>query len=313
MRLALKSSLFLLLGYTALVAAFALGLDRWLRGFENVVIVHSARLVAAEKAALLSDRSADALLLGDPASRALLHERIQDIALLSEVVSSISVMDAEGTIVASDRLSVGEKRPAPAAVFGEGRPDVRARGAERFLNGGDYVVDLPLRQEGRLLGYVEVALHDERLAGLYRQAQKRLLVATLAGLGGVLALGALLQLQIQHRASSITRTLEEAVDPRPAGHGRREDEFGRALQAAGRVKSALNEARRETSRLQESFGALARAFRMGLLMLRRRQEVDFANPRALELFGAPSLEALQPLWRRLEGDLAPVFAGLGAS
>jgi signal transduction histidine kinase len=313
MRLGLKSTFLLLAGYAVLVTAFALGLNRWLRGFEAVVIAHSARLVAGEKLALLADRSADALLLGDPASRSLLHERIQDIALLSEVVSSISVRDADGKVVASDTLPVGQLGPAPSVLFGSGRLDVRARGPERFLNGGDYVVDLPLQQEGRLIGYVEIALHDERLAGLYRQAQNRLLIATLAGLGGVLALGAVLQLQIRRRASSIARTLEEAIDPRPAGLGPRQDEFGRALQAAGRVKHALHEARRETSRLQASFGALARAFKMGVLILRRGHDVDFANARALELFGVPSLEALRPLWPRIEKEMGPLFAALGAN
>jgi len=310
MRLGIKSTLLLLSGYAVLVAAFALGVDRWLRGFENVVIAHSARLVAGEKVALLSDRSTEALLLGDAGSRTRLHERIADVALLSDVVSSISVMDAQGRVVASDHWPVGQARPAPAAVFGEGRPDVRARGPERFLEGGDYMVDLPLLQDGRFLGYVEIALHDERLAGLYREARRRLLLATIAGLAGVLALGAFLQLQIRHRASFIARTLEEAIDPRPLGQARREDEFGRALQAAGRVKDALHEARRETSRLQESFGALARAFKMGVILLRHQQEVDFANARALELFGVTSLEALRPLWMQAKSDLEPLFAAL---
>lgn len=315
MRLGVRNILWLALGYCVLIGAFALGINRWLRSFENEVAAQTAGLLARETAAMLSERTFGALQVPDERSRALLRERVQDLSLLSEVASSITVVDADGVVVASDRWPAGQQLARPGAVFlGSGAVQTRLARSTRFLSGGDYVVDVPMSDKGALLGYVEVEFHDEKVASLFVGARRRLLEAALAGLVGVVLLGGLLQFQIARRAAAIADTLENAMAaPGSAAEAPvREDEFARAIKAAGRVKAVLSDARRESSRLEESFSALARAFKMGVLLLKRNQDLDFANPRALELFGVATTKELKARWAELHAPFTDLLTRLGS-
>src|SRR5262245_32099617 len=117
MRLGVKASLFLAAGYALLLAAFAFGVDRWLRSLEDATTRETVRLLAREQAAILSERTYEALLVPDGASRARLRERVEDVVLMSEVLSSITVVDAQGKVVASDRWPTGHAFPTPQALF----------------------------------------------------------------------------------------------------------------------------------------------------------------------------------------------------
>jgi signal transduction histidine kinase len=302
-------------GYCLLIGAFAVGIDRWLRSFEKEVALKAAGLLARETAAILSERTYAALLDPDPRARALLRDRVQDLSLLSELASSISVIDAEGRVVASDRWPAGHQVTRPVEAFAAGwQVAPRRAAAPRFLQESDYVVDVPMIDRGTLLGYVEVEYHSETVAALFGGARRRLLEVALSGLVGVVLLGAILQFQLSRRTAAIAETLEHAMEE-PAGRhliGPREDEFARVLKAAGRVKQAITNARRETTRLEESFSALAQAFKMGVLLLRHDQDPDFANPRALELFGVDSPAELRARWRDLGAPLTQMLTTLGA-
>jgi signal transduction histidine kinase len=304
----------LLSGYGVLITAFAAGIDRWLHGFENTVVQETSRLLAREQAALLADWSFGALERPDRKSREMLRTRIEDLTLLSQVVASVTVVDREGHVVASDTRPSGSQTLKPDVVFADGlRVKPRQPAATGFLRGGDYAVDVPLVENDQLVGYVEVELQSKRVSGLFLAARQQMLIAAVAGLAGVVLLGGILQFQISWRAAAIARTLEDAV-PGPAERqgGQRLDEFGRVLRAAGRVRDALGEARRQTSRLQESFSALAQTMRMGVLLLRGDQQLDFANPRALELLGAASLDELRSRWRTLRASLEPALGAPGS-
>jgi signal transduction histidine kinase len=311
MRLGVKGMLLILTGYAVLILAFALVIDRWLHSFEETVTLETSRLLAREQAALLSERSFAALQTRDSGLRVLLRQRLEDMTLLSEVVSSITVVDREGRIVASDRSPPGGRAVKPEELFAGGRDPVVRTGQGGFLRGGDYSVAVPLVESGRLLGYVDVELKSERVSGLFGQARRQFLIAAVSGLAGVVLLGGALQFQISRRAASIARTLEEAIQGPPEPPARpHEDEFARALRAAGRVRRALSDARRETSRLQQSFNALAQAMKMGVVLLRGRDEPDFANARALELLGSASTAELKARWPEVRPALEPVLAGL---
>ncbi len=221
-------------------------------------------------------------------------------------------------MVASDQRPAGEPAARPDALFAKGwKPQLRPGPGPRFFQGGDYAVAVPLVENGQLVGYMEVEFHSERVAGLFGAARRHLLLAAVAGLAGVFLLGGVLQFQISRQAAKIAATLEDAI-PTPTErpdrllHG---DEFSRVLRAAGRVRQALSAARQETSRLQEGFSALAQAMRMGVLLLRGDREPDFANPRALELLGFPSLEDLKARWPAIrdpiEAELSHLDPGAG--
>jgi signal transduction histidine kinase len=317
MRLGMKSMLLMVVGYVVLIAAFAFGTDRFLRGFEEAMTRETASLIARETTALLSERSMSALAAPDGVSRALLRDRIQDLTLLSEAVSSISVVDREGRVVASDRAAPGTITLKPSVLFPDGGA-ARARRGElsRFFAGGEYAVDVPLFDAGALVGYVEVEILSRRLAGLFSAARRQLLIGAVAGLAGVVLLGGIFQFQISRRTASIAQTLEAAMETLPeAAPSLAPDEFDRAMRAAGRVRQALSAARRKSTRLEEGFSALAQAMRMGVILLRRDREPDFANPRALELFGSASLDDLKRRWPEvragLDDELSRVAAGDG--
>jgi signal transduction histidine kinase len=307
MRLGVKASLSLSAGYVVLLAAFALGVDRWLAAFEQATTSETVRLLAREQAGILSERTYEALLVPDGASHRRLRERVEDVLLLSEIVTSVTVVDAQGHVVASDRWRVGETLPTPDALFG-GRHELRADPlSERgFFGGGDYAVSIPFPEGDRLVGYVRMDLHSGRVADLYRDARVRLLVLALLGLTGVALLGLLLQIQVSRRAAAFARALEEAGagEPAPA----RGDEFAHALAAASRVRHQLTEARQETTRLHQGFGALAQVMKVGVVLVRNDRRIDFANERALELFGCGDVEALRALWARAAPDVGALFA-----
>src|SRR5512145_2177231 len=125
MRLGVKATLLLAAGYALLMVAFALGVDRWLRSFEEATTNETVRLLAREQAGILSERTYKALLVADAASRSRLRERVEDVVLMSEVLSSVTVVDEAGKVVASDRWPTGQAFPTPQALF-HARSDVRA-------------------------------------------------------------------------------------------------------------------------------------------------------------------------------------------
>jgi two-component system, NtrC family, sensor histidine kinase HydH len=311
MRLGVKASLLLSAGYVLLLGAFALGVDRWLRAFEEATTAETVRLLAREQAGILSERTYEALLAPDGASHRRLRERVEDVLLLSEIVKSVTVVDARGHVVASDRWRVGETFPTPDAVFGASR-DLRADPLtdRAFFGGGDYAVSIPFPEGDRLVGYVRMDLHSGRVADLYRDARQRLLVLALLGLSGVALLGLLLQVQMSRRAATLARVLEDAgTGPPPPVRG---DEFAHALAAASRVRHELTEVREERARLHQGFDALAQVMKVGVVLVGTDRRIDFANERAIELFGVHDVDALRVLWSRSAPDVGALFADDGS-
>ena len=133
-----------------------------------------------------------------------------------------------------------------------------------------------------------------------------LLRLALLGLAGVGALGAFLQVQLSHRAASITAVLEGQGAARPL---RPTDEFARALQAADRVKGALEAARRQSERRDLQMGALAHLLQVGVVLLRRDLEVDHASGRALELMGSEGEAAFRHSWEELRPRVREALKG----
>ncbi|MET0554500.1 MAG: ATP-binding protein [Vicinamibacteria bacterium] len=312
MRLGVKASLLLSAGYVLLLAAFALGVDRWLRTFEEATTAETLRLLAREQAGILSERTYEALLVPDGASHRRLRERVEDVLLLSGIVKSVTVVDAAGRVVASDRWRAGAELPTPDALFGASR-DLRADPlTERALfGGGDYAVSIPFPEGDRLVGYVRMDLHSGRVADVYRDARRRLLSLALLGLTGVALLGLLLQVHVSRRAATLARVLDDAGGgPSPPVQG---DEFAHALAAASRVRHQLTQARQERSRLQQGFDALAQVMKVGVVLVGKDLRIHFANEQALELFGADDADALRALWAQTAPDVQALFTDAGVA
>jgi signal transduction histidine kinase len=304
MRLGVRAALLLFTGYILLMGALALGVDRWLEAAETEMTEATVRLLARETTAQVVDRIYAALEQPDALSKRQLRERMQDLVLLSETVSSVVVVDARGRVLAHDGDSgidpKGRQVP-PSEIFGEDRNILSVPMSPRpFFGGGDYTVYMPLLDRNQLLGYFRIEFHSRQVERLYSHARRHLLTLALLGLGGVGLLGLLLQVQMARRAARITSVLDDvpAVSRSLIPHA--EGEFTRALAAASRVRRQLNDAQRETSRLHLGFGALAQVMKMGVVLLRSGGVVDFANGRALELFGVESMGALARAWREAQ-------------
>src|SRR5512134_608397 len=278
--------------------ALALGLERTLRTLEEQVSADTVRLLAREQANLVLERSVAALQYKDADSRRRLHERIEDLTVLSEVVTSLAVVDAEGRLVASETPD-GQGRFAPAARLFGNPPLSRleASGPRSFLRGGDYTVLVPLVEKQAVAGYLRVGLHSERIASLFEQGRARLAICFGLGLVAVGALAAFLQVQLSRRAASIAAVLD-GVPPRPAAIAPA-DEFARVLQRASRMKGDLDEARRESERRGLQVGALARILQVGVVVAGPGFEADYVSARALELFDCPDEAAFRSSWHRL--------------
>ena len=302
MKVSLKSALGLAVAHLALLIALAVGLERTLRSLENQLSADTVRLIAREQANLVHERSVATLLYPDADSRRRLHERIQDLTVLSEVVTSLAVVDADGHVVASqDKESHGQFAPA-AQLFGS-PPHSRLEqaGRQSFLRGGDYVVLVPLVEEGRMAGYLRVGLHSDRIASLYQEGRSRLLMLGLLGLAAVGAVAVFLQVELSRRAATIAAALEGTAPPQdslaPA------DEFARVLRSASRVKSDLEEARRESERRGVQVGALAGILQVGVVVAGRELHVDYSSARARELIGSRDEASFREAWDRLRPRL----------
>src|SRR6185503_17847788 len=69
------------------------------------------------------------------------------------------------------------------------------------------------------------------------------------------------------------------------------------------------EARQESTRLHQGFDALAQVTRVGVLLLSADGQVEFANPRALELLGTLDTSGLRARWPETGRALAPILQG----
>lgn len=300
MKVGLSNALGLLVGYLVLMAAFALGLQQWLGSLEDRLSADTARLLARDQASLVLERSLETLRYPDGDSRRRLRQRISDLTLLSETVTSMAVVDREGKVVESDGpVPPGVLGPATEVLGSPPQPRIAELGRRPFLRGGDYVVVLPLGEADQVFGYLRIALHSDRMSTLYQDARRRLLGLALLGLTGVGCLGAFLQVQLSRRAASITAVLEGGTGPGPRPGLVPRDEFARALHAASQVKGALADARRQSERRGQQVGALGHALRVGVVLLRRELEVDYVNERALELLGYASPKEFEGHWPAL--------------
>src|SRR5262245_53995023 len=268
MSLGVKSTLLAIAVYAALLAALAWSLERGLVALDARAAGETISLIARERAAPLIDYALGVFQMPDETARRLLHEKIEDVVRISELASSVTIADRDGRVLASDRPAPAP-RPRAEALFGPRPPDVKVEPfPSPWLHGGDYVAYVPILKEGALLGYVELAFHHGDIAALYGQARRRLLFAAVAGLAVVVLLGGLLQVQLTRRAAAIARALEDPSyadrNPRLA---RTRDEFAQPLAAASRVRTALNEAQLETSRLERDLRILDQVTHVGVVLV----------------------------------------------
>src|SRR5262245_50566294 len=313
MSLGIRTTLLATVLYAVLLAALGWSLEPGLTSLDARAAGETIGLIARERAAPLVEYAIGSMQMPDETGRRLLQEKIDDVVMLSELDSSVTVVGRDGQVLASDRPAPGP-RPRPDMLFSGPTPKVRVEPfPSPWLHGGDYVAYVPIANQGALLGYIELAFHHEEIASLYGQARRRLLLAAVGGLAAVVLFGSLLHVQLSRRAAAIARTLEDpAYAAEPARLRRHKDDFTHSLVAASRVRNALNQAQLVASRLERDLRILDQVTNVGVVLVMRGAEPDFANARAFELLGVKSLTELRTLWPQALDVLRPWYDGLSS-
>ena len=151
MSLGVKSTLLAIAVYAALLALLAWSLERGLASLDARAAGETIGLIARERAAPLIEYALGVFQMPDATGRRLLHEKIEDVVRISEVASSVTIVDRNGEVPASDRDAPGP-RPSAEALFGSQPPDVKVEPfPSPWLHGGDYVAYGAILNQGHLL------------------------------------------------------------------------------------------------------------------------------------------------------------------
>jgi signal transduction histidine kinase len=305
MRLALRTTLILLLAYAlalGVVAAFVLA---EVRTSELEIEREASRLVGREVAAALSEPSLERLMLADRATREQLRVIIHDVTGPSSSVRSITVVDRRGRVVASDDLRTGSTLPVPAEVFpgGEG---------QRFfdLPDGAYALEVPLRMREDLVGYLRLTLASDQLANIGARARTRLIWIGSIGMLVIVLIGVTLHYHLIRRGRAIVRALEGAAAGEPQATVDEPDEFSQALAAARRAGLALHDERARRGESRHKLETLARAMETGVLLIGTGRSVELSNARVRDQLGCADDAAIERVLARLAPQLDPALARL---
>jgi len=303
MRLALKNTLFLLATYGLLLVVMAAVAVFQLLALEANVQKETARLFAREVAGALTEPSLDRLLRADREARLNLRTLIEQLTRHSQVVSSISVVDRDGRVVASDDRTVGTRMATPDAFFGaSGRMRFITFGAFPFPS-GTYELGVPLIQRGERVGYLQIRLQSQSVLEMNRKMWNGLLFAATLGVVCITGLGFLLHVQLTSRGKTLARTIEAALRGETPRIGAELDEFTQAIEAAGRAAQEFHRARGGGADPPGRRGVLGQLLNVGVVILDSEGRPTFASQRALDLFGGAGLEDVARTLASIRADL----------
>jgi len=310
MRLAVKSTVWLLVAYLLFAGGVLFWLDREWRALAHSTISRTAHLIATETARVVADRAQEQILNKDAEGYRRLAESVAQMTERSDIIGSIAVVDSTGQTIASDQPElVGKPAPLPSVVFdaGQTRPfaisDITSR--ER----GEYSLFVPLNRDGQSVGYVRLTIESRDIAALHERTSRRFTVVAMFGLLGIIGFGLILHSQISRRSRSLARALEAAVRGEPE-HGASADEFHDAVEAARRVGSQLSEERRKGFQARSRLAAIMHAPDVGVLLLDTNHALEFASTAARMFIGYHEVGELEAHWQTICPQLtAPVDDG----
>ncbi|HVS02067.1 MAG TPA: ATP-binding protein [Thermoanaerobaculia bacterium] len=313
MRLALQGVLLLALFYLLAVVGLVWWAHHELNQAAHAVMEESAAIVGREVAGVVSETFVADLLEGDPANRRRLLNLIYEITQRSAMVDSVEVVDAGGEVFASHQFeAIGRHRLPPGDVFGADRRPLLVAERRGALEEARYQLQIPLEREGELVGYLRLGLASAQLGRLYERSEERLFLVALLGLALIGALALVLHLQLSRGAQRLTRVLQGALVGEEVAFRTTHDEFGEALQAAGRLGEELRQERARSLQAGRRLNRLAHLMDVGLLVLGPNRRLEFATHRARSLFAVPE-NADEEQWREalapLEGILHEAEVG----
>jgi hypothetical protein len=117
----------------------------------------------------------------------------------SDVVASVSIVGADGQVVASNELESGRQLPLPDVIFQDDKR-IRFVTYQSTLNLGKYHLFVPLLRGDAVVGYLRLSIGSTRIVQLYHRARHQLFLLVAGGLAFVAALGVLLELRLSRAA-----------------------------------------------------------------------------------------------------------------
>ena len=296
MRLAAKSTLVALVIFLALLTGFAVWTQFQLQSLAKTLMESTARLLGSEIASTISESAAEQLLRADSAAHQQLEHTVADLAAHSDVIASISVVDAQGHVVASNDLETGRQLPPPDVVF-QGDKKTQFLTSDDALTGGEYHLFVPLRRDNNIIGYLRLSIGSTRIVQLYRRAEHQLLLLAAVGLAFIAAVGFLFEIQLSRVAGALKSALEAALRGDEILQSRRHrDEFAEAIETASRVGKELTAARAQTADARGRFGELMKVMDVGILLVGPDKTLEFANDPARVFLGRAGPGTLEDSW-----------------
>jgi signal transduction histidine kinase len=308
MRFATKSGLTILAIYFAVLGVVAVWMERELRSISDDVVSDTARLIGREVAAALTESTLQQVLNSDPDATANLQRIVRDVTARSQLVTSLLVVDASGTVLAGEGERAGSQVAMPQVIFGDD-PGPRFI-AEGGLSGRSLFLFVPLLQHGHIEGYLRLSLLNTRLSLVQSRARHQLLFAGGVGFVAVVVLSFLLHLQFNRVSSALTGALHAAIRGEAVA-ATEEGEFTEAFEAAQKVAKELSAARERGSQAQRRLSSLMQVMDVGVLLLNSKKELDFANQRARELLGGGDPAAWEQGWQAILPLLGPQLDACG--
>ena len=303
MRLALKNTLFLLAGYgTVLLVLGGVAVFQLLMLQANNQ-KETARLFAREVASALTEPSLDRLLQADRQARQNLRTLIEQLTRHSQVVTSVSVIDKNGRVVASDNVTLGVHLSTPDEFFGSStRMRFTTFGAFPFYS-GSYQLAVPLIARGARVGYLLIDLRSTEVGEMNRRMWNSLFLAALIGLLVITGLGFALHFQLARRGRTLARTLEAALRGESPRADPEVDEFSQAIAAAGRAGLEIHRAKSQSAEERGRLVTLGQVLNIGVVLMDADGRLEFASQRARQLFGCDGDDALAEALAKLGPSL----------
>ncbi|MGH8502041.1 MAG: sensor histidine kinase [Gammaproteobacteria bacterium] len=303
MRIALKNTLALLALYLFLVIGLAVLIRTELGAAVNQLMDDTARLVGDEVAAALHA----------PSLASLRGEKLPDDQDLSTIIASakqradtlvsIELVNTDGVVVDSDDVrAIGAQRRPPDTVFQKSLEPVLLSSPQRHRGGSDLLIT-PLMQGSDLLGYLSIAVSDQDISALFDRIYARLLWAALAGLAAIIAMGALLQVQLRRIGAGLAALVETVATGDAQALAGQNDEFSAVRHAAGRLGDQIKAARGQAAQAQNKLNAVANLFDVGVILMAPDGSPDYINQTARQLLVGDRPEEFEARFAEVRTEL----------
>jgi len=299
MRLLSKAAIALFVFYGLFLAGVAFWMEHSVQSVSRSLRENTARLIGNDIAAAIAKAAIDELRVNDPSTRARLEEIIEDITARSEVVSSLSVVDVRGKVVASDEDEVGRQVVDPALIFSvPGRAGYAEPGLLRQDN--VYFLFVPLLDQKQIVGYLRLSLHSDPLTVVYKRGRRDFLIIALSGFAGLLVLLTVLRAVLQRRTSLLLGSFEPSSAQRFDSEAVGVDELSTVQESALRLGTQLAAAVRHATLAEQRLHALQRGTKAAFLFLNPDRSLNTATTQACDLFGDPEVGELEKRWNEVQ-------------